>query len=90
MELAVLYIFQYINNIMLLKLLRLMDCDHILPTGAEHGLSLTLNVEQYDHTVGSSYDAGIKVVFAHHRRWMLCDGEENWAQIQYKDVVLPV
>ena len=34
---------------------------HILPIGAQHGLSLVLNVEQYDHTIGPSYDAGIKV-----------------------------
>ena len=38
----------------------------ILFTGAEHGLSLTLNVEQYEHTVGPSYDAGIKVDVVYH------------------------
>ena len=33
----------------------------ILPLGAQHGLSLALNIEQYEHTVDANYDAGIKV-----------------------------
>ena len=38
-------------------------CDKILfiHTGAQHGLSVTLNIEQYEHTMDSSYDAGVKV-----------------------------
>ena len=30
-------------------------------TGSQYGLSLSLNIEQYEHTVGASSDAGIKV-----------------------------
>ena len=29
--------------------------------GARHGLSLVLNIEQYEHIEGASRDAGVKV-----------------------------
>ena len=30
--------------------------------GAEHGLRLTVNIEQYEHTRGFGQNAGIKVI----------------------------
>ena len=32
--------------------------------GAQFGLNLVLNIEQYEHTPGTNTDAGVKVIIA--------------------------
>ena len=39
---------------------------YIFLTGSRFGLSLTLNIEQYEYMLGPQSDAGVKV-FLHHK-----------------------